>query len=360
MRFFKFAALAFVCGLCAVSFGQTPPHSARQMLFIKNLERRAKAAAAKDGLQIWFCIASADGSSSADVFGGDAKALLPLGQSSAPLTSLLACALEKEGLLKLSKPAAETASVYRRTADAKTQPRPAVELEKKRGATLENLLAMRAGLPPSLDAMAPEDSSAEDLFEFAAQTRLSAPEGDMYEYSLTSVSLGGYVCASAFDRKSKDLLKTYKLCLENALYKKLGIAGYGFEDKKIKTAFTPACGLLLDIKSVKIWIAAEVAGAPDVLKYDDVKMRRTSLGKDQKDRYGLGWTDARFGATPCQITSADAFKVSHIIAVFPYEGFAFAVFAKGKDEAAQKFCKDALEDAVQMAQSISQFEKKAP
>lgn len=340
MRLFIALALAL---FCAKSFADAPAkvlseserpvyiNAKRADFLAAKLESDLRRAGAKGGA---LCIV-ADGKImlAKDFFVGaeipQNQKAYPLGQSSVPLLSLAALNMESGGVLKADAPISNYCSIFRVSDGGKV--------------SLADLLSMKAGFDAHADSLVPEDSSAKDVFDVAAQLSRAAPSD--VERSKLQAALAGYVMAYAHSKKDSGLKKTFASGMDSFLFNPLGMDGVRYRgfDKPLFPAFAFA----LTIGDCAKWLEAELSARPAILSKELVAKRRNS--DSVREKFSGGWL-ASNGPAGSFLMSGDRFEnTANIVALFPDKSLGIAVFAVSDDSrAAPEICAGVLSEFMQL------------
>ena len=326
MKIFFSAFLVFSAAVAAAAGNPSGLTEARLSFLSDSFGRKLSEAGASRGA---LCVVSGGKT----VFGrdfalsvqGQGRAVknFPLGNTSQALLSLMLLSMQSDNLLAPDWKVARHCSYFRFGSG---------------GATFADLLSMRAGFDPHCDSLVPGDASSLELFEIAGQLTPSAPQPGNFPRSRLSASIAGYAMGYVFDKKRKNMKKSFAACAKKYLFDPLGFSEPRFSS--FDKAMFPATAFALSIADCSKWLECETSRNPPVSSASEIAARRVPVGSG---KFAGGWMSSREKGIGFFVTADYWEGCANVVAVSPSENVAAAFFVCSRDpKKASKLCADAL------------------
>ncbi|HTB64264.1 MAG TPA: serine hydrolase domain-containing protein [Opitutales bacterium] len=288
-----------------------------------------------------------------------------LGPATAAVNSLLLARLATQNLLDLDAPAERCWDEFK-----------LANANFTGNVTLRQMLAMTAGLPPSVDNMLRDPARGPaELFTIAAEVPDTAPPGKVFAYSDASVALAGYLAVDALNHHrapEAGLPAGYAALAQTQLFAPLGLKRATFDAPtadddsamghtrdgdnpwqpettswKISAALEPALGLRLSARDVAAWLQVELAdgASPDGKQWiagNLIELRWRPAPDIDSQGYGLGWDQQHYRGLEIIGRMGEFDNQSALVAIIPQYRTAIAILANGGGHEAAAFLQDAL------------------
>ena len=268
---------------------------------------------------------------------GDSKKIkkFPLGNTSQALMSLMVVSMESKGKI---------------SGDWKIS-RYCSYLSQKYKTTFADFLSMRGGVDSHYDSLLPSDSSAIETFEIVSQLTPTSQSGDVFSRSRLSATVAGYAIGYVFDKKEKNMKKSFASCSTEYLFKPLGFIEPRFSSFNLATF--PATAYALCIADIAKWLECETSQTPQFSSASAISKRREPMQESEK--FSQGWL-VSYEKGMRFFVSADYWEnCANVVAVFPSLDVAVAFFVSSKDsKKSAKLCADSLSKIIE----ILMFSKK--
>jgi len=333
----KFFAIAAVLALlsCAASGGVPEARNLtapRLEYAARAFARGLEASGAKSGAM---CVVIDGKTVFQKVFSCPEDEKFQLGNTSQALLSLMLASMESAGAVR---------------ADWKVSRHCSFLSEKYSGA-FADFLSMRAGVDPHADDLLPRASSAAETFEAASQIQPISGAGGVQIRSRLSAALAGYALGYVFDKREKNMKKSFAACSEKYLFKPLKFSDPRFAS--YSGALFPATAYALSIGDTAKWLECETSPNPPIATRETLAQRR--FPKSPEEKFANGWMrSSERGAV--FFVAADSFENrANVCAVFPSANAAAAFFAHSPDAAkSAKLCADSMSKIVEMLTTPAQ------
>ena len=265
---------------------------------------------------------------------GDNKKIkkFPLGNTSQAMMSLMMLSMQSKGKVE---------------GDWKVS-RHCSYLSEKYKASFADFMSMRAGIDSHSDSLVPADSSAMDVLEIASQLAPTAKSGEVFSRSRLSSAVVGYALGYVFDKREKNMKKSFASASETFLFKPLNFIEPRFSS--FNSPLFPATAYALCIADVSKWLECETSEKPSISTAVAISKRRESGRETEK--FSQGWL-ASYEDGFRFFVSADYFEnCANVVAVVPTENVAVAFFVSSKDsKKASKLCADSLSKFIEILTS---------
>ncbi len=251
----------------------------------------------------------------------------PLGNTSQTLVSLMLLAMEDYGIV------APTWKVYRHCS----------YFSDKCNASFSDLLSMRAGFDSRSDALVPNDASAEETFSIASQIMSATKASESFSRSRLSSALAGYALGYIFDKREKNMKKSFAACSDKYLFKPLKFSSPRFSSFNL--SMFPATAYALSIEDIAKWLECETSKLPTISNATSIAFRRTS----EDAKFSNGWLSSTENGIAFFVSADYWENCANVVAVFPAQNVAVAFIACSKDsKKASKLCADSLSKFIEL------------
>ena len=259
----------------------------------------------------------------------------PLGNTSQALMSLMLASMESKGKLSSDWKVSRYCSY----------------LNEKYKATFADFLSMRGGVDSHSDELLPPDSSSIETFEIASQLNPTSQSREIFGRSRLSATLAGYAMGYVFDKKEKNMKKSFASCSSEYLFKPLGFIEPRFSSFNLATF--PATAYALCIADVAKWLECETSPMPQIATASAISKRREPIHETEK--FSQGWL-VSYEKGMRFFVSADYWEnCANVVAIFPATDVAVAFFVSSKDsKKSAKLCADSVSKIIE----ILMFSKK--
>ncbi len=264
-------------------------------------------------------------------FGSDTinKVKYPLGNSSQTLISLMLVSMECDKIVAGDWKVSRHCSYFGDNIKA----------------TFTDLLSMRAGVDSRADSLLPRDASSQEVFSIAKQFPPIASSGELYEKSRMSVALAGYALGYLFDKREKNMKKSFAACAEKYLFKPLNFSEPRFSS--FDSSLFPATSFALSIVDISKWLECETSSLPKISTASLIADRRVS--SNSRLKFANGWLASTENNVDFQVSADYWENCANVVAVFPVHSVAVIFVARSKNaKEASKLCADSLSKFIEV------------
>lgn len=263
----------------------------------------------------------------------------PIGKSSAALSTLAAAAMQKEGKLNLKESVSSFCSYFRLSGSASR-------------ASLEQVWSGEYGFDEHADSLVPQDASAAELFDIAAQIPPTAQAG--INSSKLAPALAGYALGYIADKSQKNFKKSFVKTVHNYVFSPLKMDGVKY--RAFDSPLFAATAFALAANDTAKWLACETDPSPKIATAQLISERRKPSGEEKK--FSMGWIKTSKGKTEFSMCGDYFQNCANIVAVFADGKIAAAFFAKSQDQkSASQACADGLSLLIEMLQNPAPHSK---
>lgn len=262
---------------------------------------------------------------------GDSKKIrkFPLGNSSQALMSLMALSMESKEVMSVDWKVSRHCSY----------------LNEKYKATFADFMSMRGGIDSHSDDLLPKDLSAMEVFEIASQLNPTAQSGEVFARSRLSSALVGYALGYIFDKKEKNMKKSFASCSKTFLFEPLKFIEPRFSS--FNSPVFPATAYALCIADIARWLECETSQNPPIATATAISKRREPPRESEK--FSQGWL-VSYEKGMRFFVSADYWEnCANVVAIFPSVNVAVAFLVDSKDsKKSSKLCADSVSKIIEI------------
>ncbi len=277
--------------------------------------------------------------------------LFHIGSITKSMTALLVAGLVEEGLIDWDTP---VVSIYPDFALSDT--------ESTISVTMRHLLGMTSGIPDAAeDEFDVIGSDPWAMFDYLAETPLTASPGEVFSYSNLSASAAGYLSVLAVDPAADDLYRGYETLLQQRVLQPIGMDNavvrvsdarrnpnygrsyYPGDDGHPRLAdpedvdgdvLAPSGTVKAGVVDMGRYVQTMLAGgvAPDGVRVVDSDTLEI-LWKPGLEEYGLGWEIREVGGETLIMHEGSFDNYLGVIGFWPEEDLGFVLLTNSADAA---------------------------
>ena len=285
------------------------------------------------------------------------ETLFHIGSTNKSMTAMMIATLVDDGLFDWDTPVVE---IYPNFALSNSE---ATEM-----VTMRHFLSMQSGIPDDAEySFDVDNASAEDLFDFVADTPLFAMPGEEFSYSNISASLAGYLGVLANDGEYDDLYDGYARLLKKKVLDPIGMKNATIHVSELENnpnygksyvldgsgspveadsedydgdPLAPSGILKVNVREMALYLSTQLnyGQAPNGTRVVSEK-NLTETWKPDLEDYGMGWEAKEYQGVELIAHEGSYDNYLSVIGFIPDLNIGFVIFTNS-DEAGEKLIEE--------------------